>query len=377
MIAFALVLLAVADTPSAKLDFRLALGEEWDTNARRVVTGNLAILEGASLPSGPVVGDGLTRFLADTEASFILTPHHQAQIAYVLGAKRFYTYGSEDQLIHDLSVGTQHSFADWFWLSTWGTFRASRIRSGTRDYSLGTLGLGLNARPIDLVTIAVSGGVVGFDFKPEERLSYAGPFVGGEVSLHPTARLNFAARVDQYWRTYSGNALVRGTIDNPDGSQTEVVTFCDGKDTPSILPPSCTQMTRNDTELAFALRGAYRGWIQVGGEYLLRVQRSNSDLEDLDRHRLSAFATFPLPLELTGNILAALQINNGISLTQTKFLAEDDENQNSVQAQLGRDLTESLTAQLRYALFANQFSTAPISFLRQTVYLGISYRFAP
>src|SRR5262249_50096234 len=149
-------LLALRETPSAttsdakeaplssrvNVSFRVALGEEWDTNARRVITGNVGILEGASLPSGPVVGDALTRLLADTQASFKLAPDHVLNLGYVLGAKRFYQYGSEDLLVHDLSFGSTHAFTDWLTLASWGTFRASRIRSGTRDYSLGTLGLG-------------------------------------------------------------------------------------------------------------------------------------------------------------------------------------------------------------------------------------------
>src|SRR5215470_9564214 len=190
MLALALALLLVADTPSANLDFRVAVGEEWDTNARRVITGNVGILEGASLPSGPVVGDGLTRFLADTQAVFQIAPGHQVQVGYVLGGKRFYAYGTEDLLVHDLSFGTQHLFTSSFWLSSWGTLRASRIRSGTRDYSLGNLGIGAYLRPVDLFTFGLSGGVLGFDFRPEQRLSYAGPYVGGEVTLHATPRLN-------------------------------------------------------------------------------------------------------------------------------------------------------------------------------------------
>jgi hypothetical protein len=367
-----LLLLACAQTPEAALSFRVALGEEWDTNARRTITaGDVNVLPGASLPSGPVVGDGLTRLLADTQGVFRFGERHQLNLGYVLGAKRFYGYGSEDLLVHDLSFGTSHFLSSWLSLASWGTLRASRIRSGLRDYSLGTLGAGVYVRPIELFTIGVSGGLTGFDFVPERRLSFGAPSVGGEVTVRPIARLAFTARIDHIWRNYHGNALVLGQVGTGTNAVDRVV-FCDATDRSTV--DRCTPVARNDTEVAFALRGAYRGKVVIGGEYLLRVQRSTSRFEDIDRHRLSGFATFPLPFGFTANLLAALQINSGVSITGTKYVGEDDENQNSVQAQLGYDLSEELTAQLRYALFANQFSTAPVSFLRQTVYFGISYR---
>jgi hypothetical protein len=362
------------DTGSrAHVDFRVAAGEEWDSNARRVITGDVGVLQGASLPSGPVVADGLTRLLVDTQGALLLAPEHQLRLGYVLGAKRFNTYGTEDLIVQDLSASTQHGLLDWLSASTSGTLRASRIRSGTRDYTLGNAGLNFYAHAGPYLTFGAGGAFTGFDFRPEERLSYKGPTVGGDVTLRPFARLSIMGRFDYTWRKYKGNALVPGQTTDSSGNPITVVTFCDGKDD-AILPPSCTPRSRLDTEAAVALRAAYRGRVVIGGEYLLRIQRSTSDLENIDRHRLSAYATIPLPFDFIGNALAALQLNSGTSITQTKFLAEDDENQNSVQVQISRMITDALSAELRYALFANQFSTAPVSFLRQTVYFGLSYR---
>ena len=112
----------------------------------------------------------------------------------------------------------------------------------------------------------------------------------------------------------------------------------------------------------------------IGLRYLLRLQRSNSELENIDRHRISLQGTVELPWALMLNVLAGLQINTGVSVTDTRYLAEDDENQNSVQVQLGRALSEDLGLEARYALFANQFTTAEVDFLRHTVYLGLRYR---
>src|SRR5258705_9707861 len=72
---------------SAKVEFRLSLGAEWDTNALRAVSGNASMLPGAALD---VVGDGVTRLIADVKSAFRLAEGHELDLGYVLGAKRFF-----------------------------------------------------------------------------------------------------------------------------------------------------------------------------------------------------------------------------------------------------------------------------------------------
>ena len=106
----------------------------------------------------------------------------------------------------------------------------------------------------------------------------------------------------------------------------------------------------------------------------MRLQRSNSDFENIDRHRIEITATFGLPGRFTVNVLGALQINDGVSITDQKFLADDDENQNSLNVGVQRPIFGDAYAEARYALFTNQFSTADASFIRHTVYLGVGVR---
>lgn len=366
----------VATSPATggdpRISLRVAAGEEWDSNARRAVSASARVV-GAALPSGDVVGDALTRFLADVEGDVPIARAHALHLGYVLGAKHFYRYGSEDLVVHELSAATTHALTDRLSLETWGTARASRIRSAVRDYSLGTLGAGARFRPIPELALAANAGLIAFDFKPEERFSYAGPSAGGEVSFLPIRRLELTARGDYTLRIYRGQALVPGTTTDAQGQTVTVVTFCDGKGD-QLRPPACTPVARQDGELALLARAAYRGAVIASIEYLYRRQRSTSDLEDVDRHRVSAAATVPLPLEITANLLAALQINAGAAATQALYLAEDDENQNSLELQLSRAIQDGLVLEVRYALFANQFTTAPVSFFRQTIYVGLSYR---
>lgn len=166
------------------------------------------------------------------------------------------------------------------------------------------------------------------------------------------------------WRAYQGYAY--RVVPSADGQSYDAVR-CDGSD------ERCARMLRTDTEVDLGFRASYRGTFIVGGEALLRLQRSTSELEVIDRYRLSAYATVPLPLELTLSLIGALQYNHGLSASQQIYVAEDDENQNSLEVQLGRRIFAALRVDLRYALYANEFATASARFLRQTVYLGVSY----
>lgn len=344
-----------------RLDFRVALGEEWDSNALRAISsGAIGTGGSGSPPSGPAVGDAVTRLLVDAGGGLDLALGHSLDVEYVLGAKRFATRESEDLLVHDLRASTLHRLSERVSLGPWGVFRASRSRSSARDYSLGAGGLRADYQLTGAVTLEAGGSFFAFEFKPDPHLSYTGPTASGEVVVKPSSRLAFTLHLDYSWRFYARNGLVT--------SASRGTTLCEDP------AEACTPIKRQDRETAVALRGAYRGFVITGAEYLFRAQRSNSDYENTDRHRFSGFLTVPLPFEVTGNLVAAIQINTGVSVTQTRLPFDDDENQNSLQAQLSRRLTDAVGLEVRYALFANQFSTAGVRFFRQTFYLGVSYR---
>ncbi len=361
-----------------RIDFRVASGAELDTNARRAVPGTEGDpLANASRPT-QVVADGLGRLLVDGLGTYDWAPGHRSTLNYTLGAKRFFQESTEDLLAHDLAATTQHAVASSLAWTASGNFRASRIRGGIRDYNLGQAGTSLVYQLASTLILDLGGQLNRFLFMPEPRFDYWGARAGLGVQWAPKPRFSLSARADHAWRWYEGNALVVGqsTVARPDGSFVEILTFCDNPVYEAMTGITCSPRLRRDRELQLALGAQYRGRFVLGGQYLLRRQRSTSDVEDIDRHRLSAQATFLLPAELTGSVIATLQINRGRSVTDTKFLAEDDENQNSLQAQIRRRFTDQISLELRYALFANQFSTAQASFLRQTVYLGLSFRTA-
>jgi hypothetical protein len=348
---------------------RIVSGAEWDSNAYRAVSGGTF-----GAPPGPeqVVGDAVARLLLDTGLSLQLTPKDRVDLGYVLGAKRFFSESREDLLVHEISVASAHALAGPLDLETFGTLRASRIRSGLRDYTLALAGAGLALDLTEGLTARGSASYVAFDFPAEERLAYAGPSVGAGLDWAPNARLSLSARSDFAWRAFRGNApQVVDSVD-PNGQPNQVLTYCDGSD--SIAPPACTPKRHDGTELSLRARAAYRaGWV-LGGEALARFQRSNSEFESLDRYRLSLFATFGLPAELVLNLLGALQFNQGLSVSQATYqrLLDDDLNFNRLEVQLSRRVAADLDLEVRYSLYANEFD-APNRYFRQTLFGGLSY----
>lgn len=315
------------------LAFRLAAGTEWDTNARRAIGTSLS----------PVVGDGVARLVAELESQFQIERDHLVELGYLLGAKRFFTQSTEDLLIHNLTASTQHQLSRTFTATTLGWLRASRMRSGARDYSLAVAAATLQLHLFDSVTIAALGDWTSFAFPPDRSLSYKGPTAGGDVAWRVLDDFVVGGRMQYTWRDFRG-VVIGGT---------------EG---------------RNDTELLLTARASYQGLIRATLDYTWRKQRSNSQFEDVDRHRITVVASIPLVDGFAANVSATLQINVGTAISDPLLLAEDDENQNSVVVGLSRNLSDALSAEVRYALFANRFSTVDASFLRQTFYAGLSYR---
>src|SRR5687767_1163860 len=124
-----LLLLAADEAPAEReswIDFHLALGGEWDTNAFRAVDDPVGFLP---VPDREIVSDGLARRLVSASGRCTLGEGHRLDLGYVLGAKRFMDRGTEDMLVHDLSVSTEHVLAPWLIAIPWATLGANRTRS--------------------------------------------------------------------------------------------------------------------------------------------------------------------------------------------------------------------------------------------------------
>ncbi len=357
---------------------RLAAGSEWDTNARRAIEENGVEGTAATFPNLGVTGDGLFRAVVDSAAGLRFGQNHALRGFYVLGAKRFFRETTEDLLVQELGLASEHRAARWLTFSLDGTYKGSRIRNGLRDYDVLTAGVGTTVWLASNWQLDLQGRLTRFIFDPEPQFDYWGP--RGTIGLRYRPRRGFAFSVQAgaVSRFYDGRALVEAQFIDPETGEPTggvILTFCEDPAAERESGFECTPAgLRRDLEVTAAVSVSYRGPFLISSQYLLRLQRSNSDFENIDRHRIELTATFVLPWRVTVNVLGALQLNQGVSITDQRFLADADENQNSVAIGLKRPMTDILYVEGRYSLFANQFSTADVTFFRHTVYVGVGYR---
>ena len=377
---------AVDDPPSTRWSvgrLRLAMGSELDTNARRAIQGAAVEGDAVAFPNASrpfeVVSDGLLRVVLDSAAGLRFGDHSELRGHYVLGAKRFFQETTEDLLVQEIGLASQHRLADPLQFIVDGTYKGSRIRSGLRDYDVLTAGLELVLRLGGGWLLDVQGRLTRFEFATEPRFDFWGPRGSAALTYRPHRRFTIAARGGVTRRLYDGRALVeRIYVGDPGQSQLEDtggLTFCENPAAELMNGYQCTPAgERRDLEVTASLSLSYRGPFLISAQYLMRLQRSNSDFENIDRHRFELTATFVMPGRVTVNVLGALQFNQGVSITDQKFLADADENQNSVNIGLQRPLTDTVYLEGRYALFANQFNEADVTFFRHTGYIGLGYR---
>ncbi|MEO1228806.1 MAG: hypothetical protein AAFZ18_07880 [Myxococcota bacterium] len=360
MAAVVLALALAVPSAEASVQVRASAGAEVDTNARRAVSVSAADSE--------VVTDGLVRVTAEVEGQVRGRGGHFLVGQFGVGAKRFVEEDTEDLLAFRAQLQGRLSLGRGWFLGARGWGRLSRIRNRRRDYELGemTAELGWRRGPFEA---AAFGGGSAFGFGIEPRFDYVGLAAGGRIGWRPVPELSLNLQGGFRLRDYSGNALV---VSVPvDGDQPPRRTFCEDPEAELARGFRCTPRNRQDDEARVGASIRWVGDFLVELGYLVRVQRSTSELENVDRHRISLMATFALPARLDLGFRGGLQINDSVTLTDRAFLAEADENQNVLQFHLQRPIEGPVTAELRYALFANQFADVAAEFIRHTVYAGL------
>lgn len=355
----------VQRSPEWRADITARLGAEVDTNALRAVPG-----ASPSLPT-EVVADGLGRATLQLEGQARLHPQLTLSGSYVIGAKQFASQSTEDLVAQSAWLNGVWRMSKQWSLAARGQGRTSRIRSGRRDYDLGSAGLDLRFRDRQL-SFGLRPGLSAFRFGPESRFNFESLDIASTGQWRINSRTSAALTGSWQRRSYAGNGWVIGQP--TDSTQPAILTFCDD---PAVLLEAgiiCVGRRRVDEELRLMGELSYLGDFLLRGRYVFRRQRSNSELENVDRHRITGLATFALPARIDLSLQVGLQFNDSITFTDRQFLVEADENQNVVQIELRRPLGDTLAVEVRYGLFANQFLDAAAEFLRQTVYIGLSAR---
>ncbi|MEM1024946.1 MAG: hypothetical protein AAF627_00740 [Myxococcota bacterium] len=371
----------VAEQAGAEADgsVRASFGGEYDSNARR---------EPRLADEGPYVDDGLLRFTGEARGRVRQGPW-SGRGSLLLGAKRFVGETSEDLLAYRLSLGGRRQFGPWY-VDLEGGHRLSRVRRGVRDYAWSTTDLSFGRRFGDRLQLGLRGSLWRYAFDAVPSLSYVSP----RVELEALVRLG---------KGY--------TLSNTLGANLE----------------SFDDFGREHTEWQVQTQVQYGGPWLWGLTYFGRFQDSNVRLrleddvlrvgpgseigeasgdvkpEDVARHKVTAFVSFGLPWRLFVTASASLLFNRNDSIDQINALIDElentpgdedvqdrlrasidglasfadpanfDENQNQLQVQIRRAFSDSLSVEVRYAIFSDLFGSAEdIEFLRQTVFIGVT-----
>jgi hypothetical protein len=134
---------------------------------------------------------------------------------------------------------------------------------------------------------------------------------------------------------------------------------------------------REDVALSAGAGYTYRGPLALGLTYTFQELSSNSFGETVLRHRLSGSAGLRLPWNLTLLVQGALGLSrypDGIFLSPEIVLVEEDEGQNSLSVKLARPVDEHLDAELSYGLYGTSLPRNDLSYMRQVVGLGLTWR---
>lgn len=267
------------------------------------------------------------------------------------GLRKFMLLPSQDTLINsaDGDAGV------WLlpWLRAGLAASAKDNRGGQRDYTdLGAHPY-LELSPDARVDVRLSGGARSFGFWP----SFLYSFVAGELSAN--ARYRFDRRhfglafLEWGSRTFAGGARPR--------------------------PPGTTSPgQRRDQVLGAGAGYAYRGGFTLDVAYAYLQDESNSYGERLVRHRLTVTGGVRLPwraLLLAQGTLQLTSYPDGVYLAPEQLLTSaDEENHSSLSLKLARPVTDTLDAELRYAVYADAFAAAGHHYLRHVAWLGFTFR---
>jgi len=355
--ALALLLLAwpgvAAGAPAASGSLRVSVGSELDTNARREIE-QLA---------DEIQTDGLLRVVVDGFGRLELGRQWRLSGQLLAGGKRFFEQSSEDQWAQLTNVELTKTIGR-VTFGPAGTFRISRVRRGVRDYALQRGQVRAEANLGAGWVSGAWGGYLAYQFEPEPAFSHAGPGGGLFVRQQLSEAFLWTAWFDGFWRDFDGPILISDDV----GGGRRIL--CD----PAVAV-RCPD--REDSELRWGVQLRYRGPVLAGVSYQLARQRSNSEapLEDVDRHRISGFATVPLLWDVLLSVQAALQVFDGDSPTGELLLGDEDEDRNNVQVQLRRPLFAQVDLEVRYAYYANQLGGgSDLDLSRHTVFAGVSVR---
>lgn len=346
-----------------RYDLRGELGGEYDSNVHRT-----EIVDG--IANAPIVGSPLARAALSGHLADLVADRQQVALSATLAGKLFTAPAARDEdvvlaassgrwrigLGDKTGVGLQAIYYEAFQ-------RASGDPGDVadrRDFRSLTPALIFDARLGDNTVLSGSGGYRSFVFKSALDFDFHGPV--GSLDLRWTKEsadgasdLEVTAGASAELRAFSGLAV----------------------STTATSPPQ-----RRDTFLVGHVDLTHAGRVLFGGGYALQWNGSNSYGDALTRHVLALRFATALPLgcylAARGELILA-QYHDPVALGQNPttgaLLSIDDENRNSLRADLTRALTERLQILARYTIYANEIglSSSVAHYRRQTFLLSLAF----
>jgi hypothetical protein len=366
--------LALAALAVVRFGLTLSLGAEYDSNANRA-----EVVAGAESPDSPVASAVLRSTVA---ADFAWrSGKNVLTLSGNLGGKLFIdlSVADQNQLAGLLSVQDRVRVARFFHLAVLGDyydsgqldvspFRHRDFRNGAaraRLYFVDRLG-----------EVWLTGGYRGLQYKPDAYFD----FHAGTLSAFAIARTHFGANDDHELdvagsyhgerRFFPGVTQELDQVLCPPGQPIKDGCLVAGN------------ARRADWYHESGLELTYVGPLLVAAGYGVQLNLSNSFGQSLLRHVVTLKVSYRFPWSLYATLKAQLYVTRYLdpvlldrSLHTPTFISIEDENRNGLMVDIERPLgSTGVAVNARYSVYTNEISPSPVSFLRQVVYFGLTYR---
>jgi hypothetical protein len=364
-----------------KLALRLELGPEYDTNANRA-----EVVSGAANVDQPTAS-----FLVRTTARGALawqSGRNLLRLSGGLGGKVFFNPDVQDQdvLVGQLTLDERVRAAPWLDVGVGADYYdAGQLDvlppcwplcpKRHRDFRTGSTALRIAFLdgPGDLTLL---GGYRGFVYKPDEDFDFDAAFA--QVQANARLRTGPADRETE-WTLSAGYQIEKRWFSV---GETYARTCYPGP--PIKLECLARAGAREDRWQEAQVELSYLRAVLISTGYAVQLNQSSSFGQSLLRHIFTAKLGFRLPWQIYTTLKAQLLVTtylDPVLLNQTinsqTFVSIDEENRNALLVDLERPVGRTgLAVVARYSLYTNELSSSAVSFLRQVIYLGVTYKIA-
>lgn len=363
-----------------RIGLRLEIGPEYDTNANRV-----EVVKGAEALDHPIAA-ALLRSTAKGTLQ-VRWEWYRAQLTAGFGSKIFFSKAVFDQSVFVGQLGLDNRFraAGPIELGLAGDYYEAtqpdrptscpeRACLRQRDFRTGTAQARLTLLDRGGV-FALVGGYRNFHWKPDASFDFHAGQLRAIASTHLVVGKEGHEHEFDLTASYLleprafGFAAERNTC----APGTPVLDEC-------IVPDT---HKRKDWFHEAQAELTYLGPVMVTLSYAAQLNRSNSFGQSLLRHVVSLKIGARLPAKIYATLKAQLLAANYLdpvlldrNVANQTFVSIEDENRNAVVIDFERPFQKlGIGINARYSVYTNELSRAPARFLRQTVFLGMTYKF--